>query len=214
MDAAYLQDRISWGRNVAARNIGITADAYRPNGPLDPLNSCNRFLRLPVAFEAIEGGFSRSGRYGNAVWHGIFDTAYMCGGDYIVRSDGIWFVAEIQPLLPALCVRASRIVSFYQPSSAQGQGVTGYSGVTALSTTRLMGNWPASVLGAGGGGSPGADLPTDSTIPFWTVLVPAVSGVVISPSDIMSDDLGRSAVVSAAELTSFGWRINVKQATT
>jgi hypothetical protein len=30
----------------------------------------------------------------------------------------------------------------------------------------------------------------------------------------MSDDLGRNAVVSASELTSLGWRISVKQATT
>jgi hypothetical protein len=30
----------------------------------------------------------------------------------------------------------------------------------------------------------------------------------------MSDDLGRNAVVAAAELTDLGWRLSVKQATT
>ena len=30
----------------------------------------------------------------------------------------------------------------------------------------------------------------------------------------MTDDLGRNAVVAAAELTDLGWRITVKQATT
>ena len=30
----------------------------------------------------------------------------------------------------------------------------------------------------------------------------------------MTDDLGRNAVVAAAELTDLGWRMTVKQATT
>jgi hypothetical protein len=214
MDAAHLQDRISWGLNVASRSIGTTADAYRPKGPFDPLDKRNRFLRLPVAFSPVDGGFVHSNRYGNAVWHGIFDAAYIRVGDYLVRQDGTWFVADLQPLLPVLCVKTSRTVSFNQPSSVQGVASTTYSGVTAASTTSLMTNWPANVLGAGGGGFPEADLPSDSTIPYWTVLIPAVPGVIISPSDIMSDDLGRSAVVAAAELTSLGWRINVKLATT
>jgi hypothetical protein len=38
--------------------------------------------------------------------------------------------------------------------------------------------------------------------------------VVLRPADLMIDDLGRNAIVSAAELTELGWRVSVKQATT
>ena len=78
----------------------------------------------------------------------------------------------------------------------------------------LLTGWPASVIGSSGSGQPSADLPSDSSIPYWTVLLPAVPGIVLLPADLMSDDLGRSAVVSAAELTALGWRLTVKQATT
>ena len=46
------------------------------------------------------------------------------------------------------------------------------------------------------------------------MLLPAFPGVVLLPADLMTDDLGRSAVVSAAELTALGWRLTVKQAIT
>jgi hypothetical protein len=209
-----LQDRLSWGLNVAARHIGIVCDAYRPEGPDDPLDRRHRFLRLPVALCPAEGGFTRSNRYGNAVWQCILDSSYICVGDYLVRSDGIWFVADCQPLLPVLCVLANRTVSIMQPTSGTAIGANGYSGLTSASTSSILTAWPASVLGAGSGGLPEADLPADSTVPYWTVLLPPIPGVVITKSDILSDDLGRSAVVSSAELTSLGWRLSVKQATT
>jgi hypothetical protein len=38
--------------------------------------------------------------------------------------------------------------------------------------------------------------------------------VILHQSDLMTDDLGRNAVVATAELTDLGWRITVKQATT
>jgi hypothetical protein len=214
MDSAHLQDRISWGLNIASRKIGATADAYRPRGSHNPLEKSNRFLRLNVAFSPVSGGFSHSNRYGNAIWDTILDSAYIQPGDYLVISDAIWFVADRHPLLPVLCVRANRTVSFSQPASAVPTGSTSYSGVTSSTSILLMSNWPASVLGAGGQGAPEAALPSDGTVPYWTVLVPGPPNVIISPSDIMSDDLGRNAVVEAAELSSMGWRLNVKQATT
>jgi hypothetical protein len=214
MNESFLQDRLSWGLNIAARHIGIVCDAYRPNGPNDPLNRRHRFLRLPVAFCPVEGRFARSNRYGNAVWEGILDTSYIFVGDYLVRADGTWFVADCRPLLPLLCVLTNRTISISQQRSGTTIGASEYSGLTAGSTTSILTKWPASVLGAGSGGLPEADLPADSTVPYWTVLLPSVPDIVITPSDILTDDLGRNAVVSSAELTSLGWRLSVKQATT
>ena len=106
-----------------------------------------------------------------------------------------WFIASQEPMLPVLCVRSNRVVSFARAAAPITTGVNNYGGVTATTTTTLLTEWPASVLGASGGGHPEAELPSDSTVPYWTVLLPAFPGVTILPADLMSDDLGRNAVV-------------------
>ena len=214
MDQARIQDRVCWGMNVAARAAGATTDAYRPVDCANPLAPANRFLRLPAVFSGAEGRFVRPRGYGDALAHGTFDSAYTRPGDYLVQGDATWFIAAQEPLLPVLCVRANRIVSFVRAGAPTATGVNSYGGVTAASTTPLLTNWPASVLGASGGGHSEAELPSDATVPYWTVLLPAAPDIVLLPADLMSDDLGRSAVVSAAELTAMGWRLTVKQAIT
>lgn len=214
MDAVRLQDRIRWGLNVAARSLGRSTDAYRPRGPLDPLDPVNRYLRLHAAFTPPDGSFSRPNGYAAALWQGLFDAAYTCVGDYLVQPEGTWFVAAQQALLPVLCVHTTRVVSFARPAAPSSSGVNSYGGVTSVTNTPLLTNWPASVVGASGGGTPAADLPTDASVPYWTVLLPATSGIKLQLSDVMTDDLGRNAVVAAAELSDLGWRLSVKQATT
>jgi hypothetical protein len=214
MDPARLTDRVHRGLNAAARTVGADTDAYRPSGASNPLAPTNRFLRLRAAFTAHDGRFARPNAYGEALWYGIFDAAYTRPGDYLTQADGAWFIAAQQRLLPVLCVKTNRIVSLARPAAPASTGVNRYGGTTATTNRPLMTNWPASVLGISGGGRPNADLPSDTSVPRWTVLLPAVPGVVLLPSDLMSDDLGRNAVVRAAELTELGWRVIVNQATT
>jgi len=214
MDPAALQDRIHRGLNAAARAVGADTDAYRPVGVTEPLAPRNRYLRLRAAFTAPGGSFDRPKGYGDALWHGVFDAAYTRPGDYLVQQNSIWFIAAQQRLMPVLCVQTNRIVSFWRPAPPSKPGVNSYGGVTTATNEMLLEGWPASVLGASGQGRPTADLPSDSSIPFWTVLLPTVPDVILHPSELMTDDLGRNAIVAASELTGLGWRIAVKQATT
>ncbi|MDE2516975.1 MAG: hypothetical protein KGL12_13185 [Rhodospirillales bacterium] len=214
MNPDVLQDRIYWGSNVAARQLGGLTDAYRPRDASAPVVAENRYLRLPAAFTGPEGKFIHANPYGSALAYGIFDAAYTRVGDYLTQGADIWFIAAQQPLLPVLCVRTNRTVSFNRAVAPTATGVNAYGGVTAATTTPLLTCWPANVLGASGGGRPEADLPGDSTVPYWTVLLPALPGVVLRTADLMVDDLGRNAVVAAVELSDLGWRLTVKQATT
>jgi hypothetical protein len=214
MDPARLTDRVHRGLNAAARAVGADTDAYRPSGASDPLAPTNRFLRLRVAFTAHDGRFAHPNAYGEALCYGILDAAYTRPGDYLTQAEGVWFIAAQQRLLPVLCVRTNRIVSFLRAEAPSRTGVNQYGGKTTAKSRPLLTNWPASVLGVASRGHPTADLPSDASVPYWTVLLPAVPGVVLLPSDRMADDLGRVAVVAAAELTELGWRITVKQATT
>jgi hypothetical protein len=218
MDQATIQDRISRGLGVAARSIGVRTDAYRPRGTDDPLDPQNRFLRLPAAFGPPDGKFHKPSGYGAALWHGVFDSIYTRPGDYLSQDGRVWFVAAQQPLLPALCVQTNRVVSFARPAAPGSVGANSYGGVQLTTAMPLLTSWPASVLGFAGSGTPDANLPSDASVPYWTVLLPAVvseaAGVILRPADLMTDELGRTATVSAAELTDLGWRLTVKQATT
>ena len=214
MNVFRLQDKISWGLNVAARSIGASTDAYRASGVSSPLRPTNRFLRLHAAFSNVHGGFERPNTYDHSLWDGIFDSAYTRVGDYLVQKDCIWFIAAQQSLMPVLCVRTDRTVSFTRPAAPTASGVNSYGGVTASTNTPLLTNWPASVRAASITGTPSADLPGDASVSHWTVLLPAQPTVTLLVADLMTDDLGRNAVVSSAELTNLGWRLSVKQATT
>jgi hypothetical protein len=212
MTQARIQDRIQWGLNVAARVAGDFADAYRPKGISDPLAAENRFLRLPALFSGMRGQFQRPNAYGEPLCHGIFDAAYTRVGDYLLQDGVRWFIASQEPLLPVQCVRTNRIVTFSRAAAPTMTGMNGYGGVTATNPTALLTNWPASVLAASGRMQPAAGLPADSTVPFWTVLLPSLTGTVLLPGDLMRDDLLRSGVVTAAELSGLGWRLTVRQA--
>ena len=219
MDQSYLQDRISWGLNVAARRIGRTTDAYRPKGCDNALTPANRFLRLHAAFSAADGKFAQPNGYGNSLWQGVFDSAYTQPGDYLVQDSNVWFIAAQQQLLPILCVQTNRTVSFHRPSASSTIGLNPYGGVCLETALTLVSQYPASVLGASSSGQPKTGLPGDTSIGVWNVLLPAAcapnrSPVILRPADLMIDDLGRTGTIAGAELTDLGWRLTVKQVTT
>jgi hypothetical protein len=212
VDESRVKDRIRWGLNIAARTVGTPTDAYRPSGVSEPLLPSNRFLRLHAAFSDVRGGFERANTYDQPLWNGVFDAAYTRVGDYLVQPGGTWFIASQQPFTPVLCVRADRIVSLARPAAPSTVGVNTYGGITATTSTPLLTNWPASMRAASLAGVPSADLPGDSSLSRWTVLLPARPDLILQFSDLLIDDLGRKAVVSSAELTNLGWRLSVKQA--
>jgi hypothetical protein len=214
MDSRRLQDRLYFGLGLSAIHAGQTADAFRPAGPFDPLNKQNRFMRLPAAFMPPNGGSDTTNTYGQPLWHGIFDASYTRPGDYLVLGSKTFFIASQEPLLPVLCVMANRTISAARPSVQTATGTNPYGGFTANSSSALMARWPASVLGEDRMTKIAADLPGDQAIPYWNILVPAPSGVLLAPGDMITDDIGRSAVIAGSELTSLGWRIIAKMATT
>jgi hypothetical protein len=110
--------------------------------------------------------------------------------------------------------RTNRIISISQPRMQTSVASNPYGGYTSGSSIILIDGWPASVLGETRSSHSTTDLPTDQAIPYWNVLMPSPAGVVLSPGDIITDDLGRTAMIVGSELTDLGWRISAKMATT
>jgi hypothetical protein len=174
----------------------------------------NRFLRLPAIFVSAKGNEGRTNVYGEALWRGIFDASYTKAGDYLVLDTGKFFVASQNPLLPVLCVKANRIISIVRPNTQKNTASNAYGGYTSGGSETLMAEWPASVLGENRSSGSVADLPTDQAVPYWNILLPAIARVVLSPGDLVTDDLNRTAAIAGSELTDLGWRISAKMATT
>nr|WP_294527309.1 hypothetical protein [uncultured Rhodopila sp.] len=214
MDSRKLQDRLYFGLGKSARHIGQTANAFRPGGPFDPLKKENRFLRLPAVFVPVTESTKTTNVYGQPLWHGIFDASYTRTGDYLVCGSSIFFIASQEPLLPVLCVMANRTISVSRPTVQTATGTNPYGGFTPNKSSTLMNAWPASVLGEARSALTAANLPTDQAIPYWNIFVPAPAGVLLAPGDMVTDDIGRSAVIAGSELTNLGWRITAKMATT
>lgn len=215
MDGVRLQDLISRGMGTAARQTGVVCNAYRASGSSNPLSAANRFLQLTAAFNAQDPNFRRAQAYGAAVWYGVFDSAYTKSGDYLVElvSGTTWFVAQQPPLLPVVCVRTNRSVSFSRAIGPCAPGVNSYGGVNRQQVQPLLTAWPASVLADGGSYPRLAELPDDAPVRThdFSVLLPDSGGITLRIDDMMADDVGRNFVVSAAEQSALGWRLSVKQ---
>jgi hypothetical protein len=212
MDGTRLQDIIAQGLGTAARAIGVLCDAFRPSEGANPLASVNRFLQLSAAFNPRDPGFRNAGLPGNAVWYGVFDSAYLVPGDYLVEqvSGRIWFVAALQNLLPATCVLTNCVLTVTRPSTAGVAGVNAYGGGTG--STAVVAGFPGNLLHGGSSRAPGA-IPADARIGEAVALLPAVSAApFFARGDLVTDDLGRSFVVSGAELNALGWRLDLRQA--
>jgi hypothetical protein len=211
MDAYHLEDRLHWGLNRVANVIGRDTEAFRPKGLSSPLHQSNRYLRLPAAFSRADGNFNQPMEYGDALWRGYFDAAYTRVGDYLVQDKGIWFVVAQARLLPILCVKANTVISVVRPTSAMSP-TDGSANDVACS--QVVSRWPASWLGIHVEGRSPTRLPGDTAIPTSIVLLPAVHGRILLPTDIITDSHGNSAMVIAAELGDFGWRLNIRRITT
>jgi hypothetical protein len=212
MDADQLQDRIYWGLNRVANILGRATDAYRPKGVSDPIKRSNRYLRLPAAFSRADGNFAQSNVYGTALWRGHFDGSYTRVGDYLQQGTDLWFIASLQHLLPILCVKTNRVISI----TRQTAPATGAEGDIPVlnSTLKIISKWPVSILGVSTDGKTPTHLPGDTAVPSVIALLPAVHGQIVQPTDMVTDERGTNAIVVAAELSDFGWRLNVRQATT
>ena len=212
MDVDHLQDRLYWGLNRVANKIGRITDAYRSKGDSNPLDRSNRFLQLHAAFSRTDGNFTQPVGYEAALWRGYFDASYTRVGDYLVHQHEVWFIAAQHSLLPILCVRTNRVISVTRqiiPTTS-----TSSSTSPTVTSIKVISRWPVSMLGTGTEGRPITELPGDTRIPTSIALLPAIHRQVLQPADVITDELGTTGIVVAAELSDLGWRLNVRAVTT
>lgn len=214
MDAATIQARIYAGRGKAAEHIGLPCQVFRPSAEANPFT--NQVATLPVAFNAADQNYVKPNLYGKAIWFADFDASETQVGDYLVRVDGTtWFIAAQQPLLPIVVIACNRVVSVFRPQQQSGVGAQGYGGDTVAQETQIIAEYPASILVGTKTDRSLVNLPGDVRNPAWAILLPVLpDDTYLRNEDVVTDDQSRRYVISSAELTDMGWRINAMQAET
>lgn len=205
MDGATINAKIYAGRAQAALRLGLDYQLFRPTAAINPF--AGSLLTLKAAFNSGDNNYAKPNLYGDPVWFGDFDGRLTQRGDYLVRGQQIYFIAAMQPLLPIVCIDCNRIMSLVREPSAVSVGAVGYSGESPDTQVAVLSGWPAAVIAGGRGENAGTTLPASARNGGYRILLPTSVPVLINPSDVLIDDLGRRYVVESAELTDMGYRI-------
>ena len=216
MDGARLHDLVHKGYGIAARNVGLTYDVFRPLDIMAPLAGPAITSGFKASFQPYKSSFSWrwQSSHHEALRDGLLDARELQHGDYFVGSDGTYALISIGHANPPVCIACNRTVGVYKPSTSAPLGLGPYSGQTAANEVAVMAGWPMSMRKERSA-APMGRLPGSDGASGTEVLLPCRwPAVVIEPGFILRDDLDQRHVVSAVELTDLGWRIGATQAVT
>jgi len=204
MNQVELLAKIAAGNGKVASYLGSACSQYRPSSAVSPLGAGNLLGTLPVFLAPSER------LQEHPEWIAQFDYSATQQGDYLVTPVGtIYFIAAQVGFAPLVCVQTNAIVSLARPVGITSFETTGYSGLIIASSDTLLSAWPASLVASGRAKQ--GEAVNDDGLSAWVILLPVLP-IVPLVADLIIDDLHRNFVVTAAERTSLGWQLHVKQA--
>jgi hypothetical protein len=209
MDGVKLADRLAYGAGCVARRVGFVHDAYRPVGPVAPVDLDKRFLRLSVAYVLPGGSVGAPTAFGVPFRQAWADWGYLQVGDYLSGPEGTVFVAAIEPPKPMLVVMTNTVVSLERPAAPALPGLNPYSAVLPANRTVLLTGFPSSVLVGGIDDRTRVGLPDDTKLPGFTALLPMVDAVRPHQADMLLTDRHERFVVTGVETVAGVWRLSM-----
>jgi hypothetical protein len=230
--AASIQGKIWKGYGKTASIIGMDYTFYRPSTGYMLLEDGTKMLLedgqalltgggptfigaellvRSVSLNAEDMAYKKPNKYGKATWYAVVDGNGLKVGDYFIGTEGTFFIAAMQLMLPILVVECNRTISLFRPQLQSGKGAQPYSGMTTQNEKPIVQGVPCSILQGTKGEKSEVALPGDTRSPWWTLLVPASVGR-IKIDDLLIDDLGQRYVVSSPELTDLGYRLTCMMA--
>lgn len=203
MDAAKLATKIYKGYDKAARRIGYLTDVLRGGVVV---------ASLYASFNAEDMGYSKPNKYGHPTWWCLIDGTQTQVGDVLQNyHDGTFFIAAMQQALPILVVSCNAFIIIKRQQQQIGIGAASYNADTLDTEIVLINGVYGSILAAGAGKA-NRILPSDTSSPQFTILIPNV-GVQLKPSDIFINDNDNNRYIAMnVELTDLGYRVLAMQA--
>lgn len=215
MNQDRLQALIYRGFGKAALRLGSLCTLYRPSSASNPIASGNIVTTVMAAFDTNPAfTFKAPSLYAKPTWYGLFDATLAQRGDYITTADEqTFFIASLEKTHPPLCIACNNVATFKRPDPhPPGPGY--YGGDVRVQEDSVMAAFPVSCLQGTKGERGDVKLPGDVRSPWVVVLAPHIASIMLSSSDRMFDDQGRTFTLSSTELTDLGWRITAMQTET
>jgi len=185
MDENRLARRIERGFAKMAEAAGGWAEFFRPQkGDGAFLPAC-RLARRPALFLPPQGWRLPPG-FGEASYAGYFARAGLGVGDTVQSAEGVFFLAALPPLAPALCIRANGRFTLARARGGAGFGAGPYGGVVRPELAVLARDWPGHLrLGAPVTGPKASALPMEGRLATYTLLWPRHADVTPLPADLV-----------------------------
>lgn len=209
-----IQAAIYNGYGVGAKALqGNSYGVYRASGAANPIAAPNLVATLPAVFDTTpDFKLLAAPLAGKNIWYVLVDGTQTKVGDYLVGTHSTfgnpdtWFISAMYPLQSIQAIQCNATLTVYHPEGAAGFGSQPYGG-TPPPSTPILTAWPGSVVQGTKGEKGDSQLPRDVRMPWFSIFLPAVSGVTIQAADVIADTQGRRFEVSSAELTPAGWRL-------
>lgn len=207
-DYALIQEKIYTGYGKAAKRLGQVFNHYRPASAFDPVSA--PFLIGTILMSSnTSWSYMKYDGYGGAARNLVIDGNKTQPFDYLVGEKETFFIAAMQPIVPIMGVMVDSTISITRATQSNDVGYGGYSGHTDITDVTIMQNIPVSLLNGSRGSKNPVDLPTDTKMPMYQLLMPFLDDVIVTNGDFVIDQNGTRYVISAHELTELGWRLGV-----
>jgi len=216
MSGAQIGQLFNIGPQIVGQVLGLPYQQYRPTTANNPLGVGNLLGTINAWITPDGSGKAlKAAAYGKPVWFGLFDPTITMPGDYLVGPLGTFFIASQDVPQPMQVVLCNHTVSITRPAPMSGVGaLSGYGGDQRSNETPVSALWPCSMLQGTKGEIGATKLPGDAKMPWSTVLLPPIPGVVLRNNDIMTDENNFRHIMSSTELSALGWRLTSMLATT
>lgn len=216
MSGALIAPVFNLGPQFAGQILGLPYDHYRPATANNPTTAGNLLGSVGAWITPDNKGMASTAQgYGKPVWYGWFDPTVTQVGDYLIGPLGTFFIASQfvpEPMQLINCNHTATITAA-APISTFGAS-TNYGGDIRTTETPIAAGWPCSILQGTKGEVGNAKLPGDVKMPWSSILLPAIPGVIIRNDQIITDENGFRHITSSCELSDLGWRISAMLATT
>ena len=225
MDQSRLQALIGRGLALCGSITGAKYLQYRPSQALNPIGPAALIATLTCAFDLSRDlSLLTPTPPGHPFVLMLVDPALVLPGDLLVGTE-TYFVARVQVLQPAWCVLCNAAFNIIDTAAQTTAGANVYGGQVSATDPPLASGWPASMLAKSRGEQDITKLPSDTRAAFFEVYLPVIPGITIGiglalqgtavginlPFQDLTD---QDYMIMNAELTAYGWKLLVGQATT
>lgn len=203
MNGDIAQARIYAGYGKTAKAVGQLYEHFRAPDRLEPLSEQNRLDAIACSFSTLTRPFVAAAKWSDESWLLWADGRELLPRDFLRGADGVFYVGDMQPLLPIQVVRCTHTaVTIERPDPTLGNAPTVVaSNLPIALKLKSVNVKPLAGVGAASTGGIG--------ISNWLAFIP-MEEATLKRNDVITDAEGVQYEVDAPAWTPMGYVAQVR----